>query len=338
MIRIAALTAAPLLLYSPPAFAWGGLGHEAVCELAFLELDDTARQRVLALIRQDEEFNTFRASCNWPDRPRQRPAEHFVNLPRDAAGIGEDACPLAEKCVVTAIEDDFAVLASPDATDEEKLEALKFLGHWVGDIHQPMHASFEDDRGGNMSAQKAAPATTCMRSGTDASSRSGSGWTRSRSWANSGQHHRCATRRVAGQRCRRLGKRIFAIARAPDVGYCVMVGDACQYEAYNHELDEGEPKKVVQVDDAYLDRHAPVARERIAMAGVRLAGLLRQALGDQGPRDWLEGRAAQGGSKPSAAPLRSCGRQLRRSGDRDSGARSTAHGSRATVPTGTGRI
>jgi hypothetical protein len=33
--------------------------------------------------------------------------------------------------------------------DEAKLEALKFLGHWVGDVHQPLHVSFEDDRGGN---------------------------------------------------------------------------------------------------------------------------------------------------------------------------------------------
>jgi hypothetical protein len=117
---MAALIAAPLLLYSPPAFAWGGLGHEAVCELAFLELDDTARQRVNALIRLDEEFNLFRASCNWPDRPRQRAAEHFVNLPRNATGLSDDLCPLAEKCVVTAIEEDVAVLASPDATDAER--------------------------------------------------------------------------------------------------------------------------------------------------------------------------------------------------------------------------
>ena len=33
--------------------------------------------------------------------------------------------------------------------DEAKLEALKYLGHWVGDVHQPLHVSFEDDRGGN---------------------------------------------------------------------------------------------------------------------------------------------------------------------------------------------
>jgi S1/P1 Nuclease len=88
MVKLAALAAA-LLLYSPLALAWGGLGHEAICELAFLELDATARQRVIALIRQDREFTTFRASCNWPDRPRQRASEHFVNLPRDGTGLDE---------------------------------------------------------------------------------------------------------------------------------------------------------------------------------------------------------------------------------------------------------
>jgi hypothetical protein len=62
-----------------------------------------------------------------------------------------------------------------------------------------------------------------------------------------------------------------------------MVGDTCQYEADNRKFDEGEPEKVVVVDDAYLDIHAPVARERIAMAGVRLAELLNRALGDQAP-------------------------------------------------------
>ena len=55
MAKLAALAAA-LLLYPPSALAWGGLGHEAIFELAFCELGDTARQRVIALIRQDEEF------------------------------------------------------------------------------------------------------------------------------------------------------------------------------------------------------------------------------------------------------------------------------------------
>ena len=77
----------------------------------------------------------------------------------------------------------------------------------------------------------------------------------------------------------------FAIARKPEFGYCIMVDGTCQYAADNRAFDEGEPKRVVVVDDSYLDRHAQIARERIAMAGVRLAGLLNRALGVQSPWD-----------------------------------------------------
>jgi hypothetical protein len=85
MAKLAALAAA-LLLYSPAALDWGGLGHEAICELAFRELDDTARQRVIALIRQDQEFTSFRASCNWADRPRTvRPSTSDRLVQRRAA-------------------------------------------------------------------------------------------------------------------------------------------------------------------------------------------------------------------------------------------------------------
>jgi hypothetical protein len=59
----------------------------------------------------------------------------------------------------------------------------------------------------------------------------------------------------------------FVIARKPEVGYCVMVDGTCQYAADNREFDEGERERVVVVDDGYLDRHASIARERIAMAG-----------------------------------------------------------------------
>jgi S1/P1 Nuclease len=41
------------------------------------------------------------------------------------------------------------VLSSSSASEQERLEALKYLGHWDGDVHQPLHLSFQDDRGGN---------------------------------------------------------------------------------------------------------------------------------------------------------------------------------------------
>jgi hypothetical protein len=64
-------------------------------------------------------------------------------------GFDGDACPLADKCVISSIEKDLAVLSSPIPSEQERLEGLKYLGHWVGDVHQPLHVSFQDDRGGN---------------------------------------------------------------------------------------------------------------------------------------------------------------------------------------------
>jgi hypothetical protein len=72
-----------------------------------------------------------------------------VNLSRDSDGLPSETCPGVSACVVTAIKKDFEVLSSNSASQAQKLASLKFLGHWVGDIHQPLHVSFEDDRGGN---------------------------------------------------------------------------------------------------------------------------------------------------------------------------------------------
>ena len=178
--------------------------------------------------------------------------------------------------------DDFAVLASPNATDEEKLAALKFLGHWVGDIHQPLHAASQDDRGGN---HVRTLGSSCESLHTL--------WDSCLVEERLGMHPLAIVPELrAGitdeQRAEWLASdpvdwanESFAIAREPEFGYCVMVGDTCQYAADNREFDEGEPEKVVVVDDGYLDRHASIARERIAMAGVRLAGLLNRALADR---------------------------------------------------------
>ncbi len=63
----------------------------------------------------------------------------------------EHPCPVADRCVISAILNDTRDLALRlDVSDQLRL--LKSLGHWVGDIHQPLHVSFDDDRGGNLVA------------------------------------------------------------------------------------------------------------------------------------------------------------------------------------------
>jgi hypothetical protein len=90
--------------WSAPALAWSDIGHRIICEIAFRELDAPAREQVKEMMQRDPEFNTFAEACSWPDRPRRRAVEHYVNLPRDAEGFGEASCPLAGKCVIWAIE------------------------------------------------------------------------------------------------------------------------------------------------------------------------------------------------------------------------------------------
>ena len=131
------------------ARAWGDLGHKVICEIAFRLVQPDTQAAIDRLMQLDGEFKTFSDSCIYPDHPRIRAAEHFLNLPRDSKGLTSDDCPLADACVLTGILYDFKILQAKEQTDARKLVALKSLGHWVGDIHQPLHVSFLDDKGGN---------------------------------------------------------------------------------------------------------------------------------------------------------------------------------------------
>jgi hypothetical protein len=127
------------ILFARDVSAWGDTGHEIVCEMAFQELNPQARAKVIHLLQGDPDFSRFSMACTWPDHPPQRRGEHFVNLPRSATRVGDNPCPLSSTCVVTAIDKDFAVLSQASALEEAQLESLKCLGHWVGDVHQPLH-------------------------------------------------------------------------------------------------------------------------------------------------------------------------------------------------------
>ena len=72
----------------------------------------------------------------------------------------------------------------------------------------------------------------------------------------------------------------FAITIAPTTGYCVESKGLCAYQPGNVEYDTGEPEKTVAIDAAYVAAAAPIIRDRVKRAGVRLAHLLDQALAD----------------------------------------------------------
>jgi hypothetical protein len=74
------------------AWAWGDLGHRVICQIAFQELNDKARNEVTRLIALDATFDAFTDACTWPDHPRRRAEEHFINVARSVHTITTATC------------------------------------------------------------------------------------------------------------------------------------------------------------------------------------------------------------------------------------------------------
>jgi hypothetical protein len=74
---------------------------------------------------------------------------HFINFPNDANTNDQQRDCKLRNCIIEAIPWYLQVLRSPDAPRNEKRTALRFVAHLVGNIHQPLHAGFAEDRGGN---------------------------------------------------------------------------------------------------------------------------------------------------------------------------------------------
>jgi hypothetical protein len=73
----------------------------------------------------------------------------------------------------------------------------------------------------------------------------------------------------------------FLITTAETIRYCVRTETGCWYEADNEALDLDEAKKVVTVDEAYMDTHLLIITQRLTQAGIRLGHLLNRALGGE---------------------------------------------------------
>ena len=266
------------------AFAWSAVGHGVICQIAYEELKPEIKARVDALVAIDPKFRTFAEGCTALDMfPPQRPHEHYVDLPRSAKGIEvARPCPVEDRCVISAILNDTRDLAlSLDVSDQLRL--LKSLGHWVGDIHQPLHVSFDDDRGGNLVAIQGAcwrnlHATwdACIiekRIGVDYA------YTAAKLRAEITDDDRACwiPQTIDTATIVAWANESFAIAERPDVQYCVQKDGACWY-APDRLQYRGGAQRVVAIDDAYLTAQAATVRERLKMAGVRLAAILNTAL------------------------------------------------------------
>jgi hypothetical protein len=254
------------------SFAWGFKGHQIVGDIARHHLTPTARQSLQALLGTDD----LASISNWADEVRPQHPEasgwHYVDIPRDAAGFSEERdCYRPEEkhpstltdhhnCVVDRINMFRQVLADKNAPQETRLEALKFLVHFVEDVHQPLHA-IEDGRGGNDIHVKEFGSAQCGKYPCNL-------------------HYEWDTGLL--EHTGRSEQEYVSYLEQMITDKKLQAGNGTPEDWANESF--GLAKKVWinndgAVDAAYYKANIGIVDERLALAGLRLAAMLNQTLG-----------------------------------------------------------
>lgn len=139
-----------LLCAALPIYAWGPEGHDLIARIAEAQLTPAVHAKVVAILGPGVSMASV---SSWADSIRRDRAEtgpwHYIDIPIDKPhrDMARD-CPKGD-CVIQKIEDFEAILRDPNAPATQRREALMFLIHFIGDMHQPLHSSDDNDKGGN---------------------------------------------------------------------------------------------------------------------------------------------------------------------------------------------
>jgi hypothetical protein len=296
---------------APAGRAWGCRGHEVVAALAEKHLTPEAKQAFLALLTANPIDPQLRRYCGergldpiidaatWADDERNKePATapwHYIDIPLGVTqGSPENFCGVGG-CVTKAIADQLAILKDKTAPGPKRAAALRFIIHFVGDLHQPLHGITNSDSGGNCVALQYMQRRPHERNnsytpnlhhiwdteipetqmqGADASEFANTldtvfagafaewqaGGMQLDNWAWESHQHAADTAYGA------LGT---PIAVEPD-----MPVNSC---ADDNNIGQRMLHKHIVVGMAYRDQAGSVAEERLAQAGIRLAMILNEA-------------------------------------------------------------
>lgn len=274
-----------MLAVASPAHAYWEYGHQTVAQIAQANVTPRTRVAIRRLLSQSALLDTpscpaatIEKASVWADCVKPLKGAdgkrrfdyaynwHFQNVDVCAPFSLMPACKDGD-CVSAQIDRDVRVLKSRRATPRERVEALVFLIHFVGDLHQPLHAGDRADKGGNeVSARYGiyAPKRFNLHSiwdGPLAERAITSGPSLVRRFP-AGERRRIAAGTVTD-----WSREAWAVSRHY-VYASAEGGDAC-----------GTPVKNTVLDDATIARLVPIARLEVERGGLRLAKLLDAALG-----------------------------------------------------------
>lgn len=276
-----ALLAVLMLLLAPaPAYAWWDYGHKTVAGIAKENVRPGTRRAIAALLAHAPEIatptcplRTIEDASVWPDcvkvlkdRFSYAYSWHYQDVdicrPFDLKAPCRDG-----NCVSAQIDRNFRLLKDRSVPARERLLALAFLVHFVGDIHQPLHAGEHDDAGGNFvkarygdySAEKLNLHSIWDGLLAEHALSAPPPLVRLYSDAEKAE--------LAGGTTTDWSRESWEIAK--DVVYPAVMRDPCG----------PTPKERVTLDNAKLEQLVPVVRKQVERGGLRLARMLDEALG-----------------------------------------------------------
>lgn len=270
------------LLFPAATRAWGPEGHRIIGRAAFDLLDERPRAQVMAVLGIAEPGQVADAldeACNWPDEVRPTPEWawsaplHYVNLPRHSRHYDRQRdCPDG-LCVTEGVLRYASLLAHPGRETDQRWQALAFLCHLVGDLHQPLHAGFRDDRGANY---------------VDVEYH-GEEWNLHEWWDG------VLVRERLGDEDDRVATTAAAARAVPAAPW--EPADVARWTEASHAIavDQAYPPQTA-IDDAFAARSWATVERQWALAAARLARILNNLLGAENPKPAPAAADPTGGS------------------------------------------
>jgi len=272
-----------LLLLPAPALAWGRQAHRVVATLASQRLTPQARAAVEELLRDNEDGRSLAAISMWADWVRYRKLPetynwHFVNIPleRERYDSGRDCRPERGKgdCIVAALARTRDTLADPRRRRAERVEALKFVVHLVADLHQPLHTA---ERDGDEGATRVEVSWLGSRETRGRKRRS---WTLHGVWDDGllAASDRSNAQIVVDLNAWLAQQDEHALAAGSIVDWTLEAHRVAREQAYRDADGGSIPLRGASLGRDYYEARIAVVERQLALAGVRLARLLNEAL------------------------------------------------------------
>lgn len=248
----------PIVLMVNNVHAWGPDGHKIVAQIAQDKLSPNAVKAIAKIIPNQD----LASVANWADSIKSNPEWvhtkpwHFVDIADHDDYETSEHAPDGD--IITAITEMVETLKSTSSSAEDKQNALKFIVHFVGDIHQPLHVGRPDDHGGNSIKVMFMGRSMNLHSLWD-----------SGMIAKQGMDYMQYARFLQGQ------SSFNAPYDLPEISFSQIVEEdmSSRKEIYNFKPIDAGP---IKLEDGYLKRNLSTMNDRLLKGGERLSNMLNK--------------------------------------------------------------